>query len=233
VFQILLVRHGQSANNALPEPQRVPDPALTSLGRRQAEKLAEWFASNPPSRLYCSGFLRALETTAAIARRLRIKPLVHWELFEQGGCYSGYKRTNKAPSPGMGRNQIRSLFGDWEIDDRISEKGWYHGRKLESDEDAIFRAQRIARWIVDELVPKNGKLSEPGRIAFVIHADFKMLLIEAMLDQFPLSNGLRQNVDRYQEPWNTSISQLTWQDGGWKLDLWNAVPHLQKDDLSW
>lgn len=231
VFQILLIRHAQSANNALPEPQRVPDPGLTSLGQQQAEKLAAFLAVNPPTHLYCSGFRRALETTSPIARKLSLRPHVRFDLFEQGGCYQGYLPGRKKPCSGLGRSQILARFGDWVIDERIADDGWYHGRELESDEDAIYRARAVARWIVQELVKPQAGPPPPHRPALIIHADFKLLLLEAMLELHPFDGDTPTRIDRYREPWNTSISQLTWDKHGWRLDYWNSTPHLGDDPL--
>jgi len=41
IFNLYLVRHGESYNNAVPMAQRVCDPPLTELGQKQAAKLAE------------------------------------------------------------------------------------------------------------------------------------------------------------------------------------------------
>ena len=58
-MELFLIRHGQSLNNFQPQEQRVEDPPLTDLGRRQAELLAEWIESAGLTRLICSPFRRA------------------------------------------------------------------------------------------------------------------------------------------------------------------------------
>ena len=87
---ILLVRHAQSANNALPVHLRVCDPGLTPLGYQQAEATARALTDYPIRTLYCSPFLRSLETTQAVANGTGKNPVIHGDLFEQGGCYSGH-----------------------------------------------------------------------------------------------------------------------------------------------
>jgi 2,3-bisphosphoglycerate-dependent phosphoglycerate mutase len=47
IMQLLLVRHAQSANNALPTELRVHDPGLTETGNLQAEHLADWLQTLP------------------------------------------------------------------------------------------------------------------------------------------------------------------------------------------
>ena len=47
-FHLYLVRHGESANNALPNHQRVADPSLTELGQKQAHNLAAHYSDFGP-----------------------------------------------------------------------------------------------------------------------------------------------------------------------------------------
>ena len=89
-MELYLIRHAQSENNAQPEEQRVEDPALTAMGRRQAGLLADWITSLNLTRLITSPFLRTLETTEAIRQATRLTPEVRVQLHEQGGCYRGY-----------------------------------------------------------------------------------------------------------------------------------------------
>ncbi len=55
------------------------------------------------------------------------------------------------------------------------------------------------------------------RPALIIHADFKALLLESLLDAFDPS---LLGDDRYRilEFANTSITQLTWLKPGWRID---------------
>ncbi len=226
MFQLLLIRHAQSANNALPESQRVSDPGLTTLGHSQADALADWLCSYRPTELICSGFRRALDTTRPIAQKLSLRPKVRMDLFEQGGCYTGYLPEKKAAATGMGLSEIRETYGDWHIDDRISEHGWYHGCELENDHQARARADRVAQWVVDELVSRNPTGDEIYRPALVIHADFKALLLESLLcgQQIPTFFASRPYL--VSEFWNASVTQLTWIGHHWQLDFWNSISHL-------
>jgi broad specificity phosphatase PhoE len=79
-----LVRHGQSFFNAAFNLTRIdpgiPDPALTALGRRQAEAAAAALAGAGVARLLASPYTRALETASIIGERLglavEVEPLV-------------------------------------------------------------------------------------------------------------------------------------------------------------
>lgn len=225
-MQLLLIRHGQSANNALDESLRVPDPGLTEVGSRQAEVLANWLATYPPTDLYCSGFLRSLLTTQPVAGSLAMTPKVQADLYEVGGCYQGYHAGNIKPATGMGYSQIQSLFPGWEVDSRIDERGWYHGKEIEDETAARNRADRIVDWFESELKPKSPRLNGIQRPALIIHADLKQYLMEAILGR---------QISRTHQPiliseaWNTSVSQFSYENGQWRLDYWNSIGHLPMD----
>ncbi len=226
MFQLLLIRHAQSANNALPEAQRVCDPGLTPLGHSQADALSDWLSKYRPTELFCSGFRRALDTTRPIAEKLRMRPNVRWDLFEQGGCYVGYLPGKKTAAPGMGKSEIRMSYGEWEIDERVSDQGWYHGFEHETDEHAKERALRVAQWIVNELTKRGIATNELYRPALVIHADFKALLLEALLCGPQSPTFFECRPYRVSEFWNASVTQLTWIGQHWQLDFWNSISHL-------
>lgn len=81
---MILVRHGQSEWNAHYSRTRIdpniPDPPLTTEGRRQAAEAAGALAESRIDRLLASPYVRALETADIIARLLKIpiavEPLV-------------------------------------------------------------------------------------------------------------------------------------------------------------
>lgn len=81
---MILVRHGQSEWNARYSRTRVdpniPDPPLTTEGRRQATEAAQTLADFRIEKLLASPYVRALETADIIGRLLKIsisiEPLV-------------------------------------------------------------------------------------------------------------------------------------------------------------
>lgn len=234
MFELLLIRHGQSANNALPESQRVPDPGLTDIGKKQAARLAAVLSRNPPTHLYCSAFRRALDTAKPIAEELRMTPTVRWDIFEQGGCYEGYLPGKKRPFRGLGRSEILRDYTGWSIDGRITDEGWYSGQPLESDQAAMQRAAQVVRWIDDELVPNLSSKSKlpRARAAFVIHADFKVLLLREFVAKpnFVESEAGKRFMRDYSEPWNTSLTTLAYQDNAWTIIDYNSIDHLSHED---
>lgn len=215
-MRLLLIRHGQSANNAGPDHQRVNDPGLTEIGEKQAQLAAELLSQTNIDHLYCSPFLRALETTRPIADRMRLRVQVHPHIFEQGGCYDGHEGTQKTGAAGLGRSAIERDYPGWEIHPEIPETGWWGYRPYESAQECAARAARVANWITHELTPIAGSH------AMVIHADFKALLIPAIL-------ALSSRQHHWTEPLrNTGITELQWNDG-WQLVSFNQVQHLSED----
>ncbi len=133
----------------------------------------------------------------------------------------------------MGRSSIINHFGEWDIDERINDDGWYAGHPMESDEAAVQRAKNVKKWIEEELVPSSKAASKPTRVALVIHADFKMLLLDEFSQSGCSSFGEYRSVRRYgHEPWNTSVTEVLHRDGDWLLEDYNRVAHLPKDEWS-
>lgn len=113
-MQLVLVRHGQSANNAsfiaemarqkaqalegqeariaeeiVGYPARVPDPALTDLGIRQAQALGKALVSGRPpfvpTHLYASPTLRAVGTARPLSEASGLPILLQPDSYEVGG----------------------------------------------------------------------------------------------------------------------------------------------------
>lgn len=211
------MRHGQSANNALAEHLRVPDPGLTDIGERQATALAAWFSSHPIDYLYCSPFLRALETVRPLAELRQLPVRVRANLFELGGCYSGHEAGKERGELGMGQNQLRSGYPAWDIDSSIGEAGWW-GREYETWEQGRERAASVAQWFASDLATAG------GTHLMVIHADFKRLLLEALFSDAQLET---LQIDLAEIPlYNTGVSRLELGAEGWLLRDFNSTLHL-------
>jgi hypothetical protein len=63
------------------------------------------------------------------------------------------------------------------------------------------------------------------RWGMIIHADFKLRLLEAMLDRDDLEEHLGEVV-------NTSISHLSQDGRKWKLEFWNSYQHLPPEEVT-
>ncbi len=95
--EILLVRHGESepADPDVPFPlvDGRGDPALSPLGREQADRIADRLSSTHLDAIYVTNLRRTLETAAPLAARLGLVPGVEPALAEvslgewEGGVY--------------------------------------------------------------------------------------------------------------------------------------------------
>lgn len=218
-LRLFLVRHAQSANNAQDEHLRIPDPPITPLGTRQAQRLARALRPLALTRLFTSPFLRSIETTRDASHALGLQPFIHRELFEQGGCYRGYAVGDRHPVPGMGQSVLKELCPTWQVDPEIPESGWNTLDHYEVVAEARVRARRVAAWL------ESTPCQPDERWGMIIHADFKLRLLEALLGRDDLEPHLGDVV-------NTSISQLSRCNGTWRLDFWNAHQHLEPDEVT-
>lgn len=215
MVDLYLVRHAQSANNAKPEHERVEDPGLTEIGYRQADHLARAITQLELDRVITSPFRRTLETTAAIAKVNSIDPEIWVDLHEQGGCYAGHNDATVVGRPGMTRSEIARHFPRYQLPPDIDEQGWWRSRPYESFDNAIARAQRLLNRAQTEL-PGNVQ-----RIAFIMHADFKMLIM-AQIDHRALD-----------VPYNASITHLRVDPTQVRLVSYNQVAHLPESLRTW
>jgi 2,3-bisphosphoglycerate-dependent phosphoglycerate mutase len=218
---LLLIRHAQSENNAHPDELRVPDPDITELGVMQAKKLAPTVNKLNPTVIYCSPFLRSLETTRWIAEKSNVVPIVRQDIYEQGGCHRGYEPGKQIAVAGMNRSTLETKYSGWRLDDRINEEGWYDVGHYESREEAARRAQSVRRWFESETQLHN----EQDRVAMIIHADFVLRLMEAFLEDDTIEEQLGDII-------NTSITRLSKHRGRWRIDYWNVFIHLDTDEIS-
>ncbi len=215
--EIVLVRHAQSANNALEEHLRVPDPSLTEIGMQQAAALAAWLRDQPIHHLYCSPFLRSLETMRPLAETKRLPVRIRSDLFELGGCYSGHEAGKQRGEPGLGRSQLVDAYPAWEIDGLIAESGWW-GRDYESFEQGLLRAATVEKWLASEIS------SLGGIHVLIIHADFKRMLLQTMFNDQQLDD---RKIDLAEVPlFNTGITLCVREETGWAMGDFNSTRHL-------
>ena len=210
-MDLYLIRHAQSQNNAVPESDRVPDPALTDVGHDQAGFLGEWVASLGLTRVVTSPFLRTLETAERIRRTTKLAPEVRAELHEQGGCFSGFRPESTVGQPGLNRAGIEAKFAGYKVADGIGTAGWWKSRPYETRQEAAKRAERLFHATLEEFGPTS------ERVAFVMHADIELLLLEQFHDQ-PLS-----------VPCNASVTHLEISSAGAKLADFNFIGHLPEN----
>lgn len=197
-MQLYFIRHGQSDNNRLwaltgSSDGRDEDPALTELGRRQAERLAE-FLRQPGvvderrrydtwnvggfglTHLYCSLMVRAIATGVIVARALDL-PLVVWEeVHEVGGIHKRDEETGQRLGlPGKDRAHFEVHYPDLVLPDSLGDEGWWN-RPYEEPEARPLRARRFLR----QLRERHG--GSEARVGVISHGGFHNQVLRAVLE---------------------------------------------------
>jgi len=208
-MEFYFIRHGQSTNNAKwdnPDYQESPDPALTEIGREQAQLLAEFLKKHQTitdnkvwniqnrygfglTHIYTSLMERAVFTAAPIAQALDI-PLIAWkEIHEEGGIYSrGDKRStpqsgsadksNILGLPGRPRSFFMENFRTLTLPNDLDETGWWN-RPFEAEAERQPRADQV---FADLLARHRDQEGQPEqRVALVSHGGFFMRLLSTIL----------------------------------------------------
>lgn len=205
-MRLLIIRHAESSNNSIAlnldvatyMQRRSPDPVITELGVRQAQRLAEHLAGDPPAdappggkgaygitHLYCSPMLRTLQTAQPAAKVLGLRPSIWIDIHEHGGMFSGNPHTgeNFKQHMGLTRMDITRDYPDYELVDAIKEDGWWKSG-YEDIANCYARAIRVAR----ELRRRAHAELEGGQksvVAIVSHGTFIDSLIKALFSQIP------------------------------------------------
>jgi 2,3-bisphosphoglycerate-dependent phosphoglycerate mutase len=197
-MELYFIRHGQSQNNANwsnPHYEESPDPALTEIGREQAQLLADFLKTRQQitnektwniqnrhgfglTHIYTSLMERAAFTAAPIAQALDI-PLVAWkEIHEEGGIFSRGDRSKLTGLPGRPRSFFMENFRTMVLPDDLDETGWWN-RAFEAEEERQPRANQVFAELLARHRDQDGQPEH--RVAFVSHGGFFMRLICAML----------------------------------------------------
>lgn len=241
-MRLLLVRHGQSTNNVLAEElpyeeyiaSRSAEPELTPAGCEQAERLAHFFGDvqsapaeswqhshvteRPVTALYTSPMLRALKTTAPLARALGLDPKIWVDIHEHGGLFTGSPRTGTVVNyGGLSRAAMAAQFPGYAVPDGVSERGWWFGG-YEEMAQCTARAQRVAQTVRGWVEERKDEV-----IMLVSHGTFMDQFLKALL-------GAGESPTFYFSHINTAISRVDFLESGFAAVRYlNRAPHLPPD----
>ena len=210
-MDLYLIRHAQSLNNERPEADRVEDPPLTDLGRRQAACLAEQIPTLGLTRMVVSPFLRTLQTAEFLWQATSLAPQVQTSLHELGGCVRGPHPSVMVGRPGMTRAAIEEMFPAYTVDPQIDEQGWWQSQPYETPQQAKVRAGEL----LSDTQRRFAHTEE--RVGYVMHADIEMLLLQCLTSTV------------IEVPFNTSITHVVVAPEGTRLADYNDVRHLTAD----
>ena len=239
-MHLLLVRHGQSANNVIEkevgdggnfDKARVPDPALSELGFKQAEalgkSLSEKLQNETSVRLIVSGMRRALQTIQPLSRELAIPPLVRPDTFERNGMFTK-SGTEITQCDGLTAEEIQDEFSGFNVSEL--EAGW--GR-VETDEECFERAGRVAASLREMAL-----VSPPTDVVvFVSHMDFLDHLFKKLmglprgaawmkLDNVSISHLVLRN-EHDQADWGSGEVDGECDTQAATVIKWNSTSHLE------
>ena len=227
-MDLFIIRHGQSANNAISDPKdRVKDPPLTDKGEKQAELAAAYLgegqhllsaergAGRPLlDHIYCSPMLRTLQTAQPMGRALGMAPEVWVDIHEWGGIFLDHgDERGIVGYPGMSRSDIEARFEGYGVPTTIGEDGWWDpSRGQEQVASAHGRAIGVAEALWE-------RAEEESRIALVAHGGFINSLLKALFHLLPSQHVV---LDHH----NTAITRLGFTDGKLKVEYMGRTEHL-------
>ncbi len=241
-MELFIIRHGQSANNALPNIRdREVDPPLTELGEQQAEIVAGYLVSGEThdivaslttnnskfqlrqgfgiTALFSSAMYRSLQTVQPIAKSLGLAPQIWVDLHEEGGMYRDHGGAEGLVGyPGRTRSEILAEFPAYQLPSGVTETGWWNQGR-EDLPSLLARAGRVSKqlWQMAEV---------DERVAMVSHGFFIDVLLKSLL-------GQDSGQDIYYRHHNTAISRLSINPGQ-RIEVLNLnrVDHLEPEMVS-
>lgn len=219
-FHLYLVRHGESANNALPENKRVADPALTTRGQNQASQLGRHYSGfEHIDHIVVSPFRRTLQTAQPLLKLRATRADIWTDIYEVGGCFSGHEPDKLQGEPGMTDLEIRNEFPEYNIPDEIDNHGWYKRRPFETQETAVARAASQAQKLRKRFESKD-------IVVFcVIHADFKQLLLQHLVPDEREFHG--SDIP------NSSVTHIAFENGKGTVMNYCNTDHLGSDEKTY
>eukprot|EP00451_Oxyrrhis_marina_P001621 CAMPEP_0204270052 /NCGR_PEP_ID=MMETSP0468-20130131/18043_1 /ASSEMBLY_ACC=CAM_ASM_000383 /TAXON_ID=2969 /ORGANISM="Oxyrrhis marina" /LENGTH=256 /DNA_ID=CAMNT_0051245539 /DNA_START=35 /DNA_END=805 /DNA_ORIENTATION=+ len=242
-MRVLLVRHGESENNALHlrpgmthelwEQLRTEDPVLSDMGQQQADALADYISGAtqdgraqvllPVGQILVSPVLRALQTAEPTAKALGLQPTVWPEIYEKGGIF----HNGKKPGHGMGRVEMQERFPTYQIPDEVTDQGWYgvdEPRGKETMAEAADRARRVAARLREMVKEGAGR---DGATLLVAHHDFLDLLCQELI-----LGSVRSIPPNVFVLYNTAVHGLELHEDGSVTTLFlNSVNHLSAEQM--
>lgn len=224
-MKLLLIRHAQSANNLLyaqtgSSEGRFPDPELSELGHRQAQRLAHWALNDETlgnlTHLYSSLTTRAVQTAAPLADALALSVQGLANAYECGGVFRRLDSGEREPVAGRTLNDLQSECPNLRWPTHLPESHpWPGGFEAEEHEVYTQRAKNVIETLRDTHSPQD-------RVALVTHQYFAQFLLA--------------QITRSHEGWfrinNTATTQLEFGPDYNVIHWVNRQDHLSAELVS-
>lgn len=204
--EILLIRHGETAWNAIKRLQGHLDIPLNEEGERQATALGRALREESLDVIISSDLQRARQTAQAIAAPRGMEVKVDRGLRER--CYGGFEGMLYAEI----RQRYPEAYAAWQardIDARFPPGVFVAETLREFAERAVGTITRIAR---------EGKYR---RIALVSHGG-------VLESAYRAAHGLGYAHARDFDIFNASVNRFVWDGNALKLAQWGDVAHLEE-----
>eukprot|EP00747_Dinoflagellata_sp_TGD_P194705 gnl/TRDRNA2_/TRDRNA2_62429_c0_seq2.p1 gnl/TRDRNA2_/TRDRNA2_62429_c0~~gnl/TRDRNA2_/TRDRNA2_62429_c0_seq2.p1 ORF type:complete len:242 (+),score=38.93 gnl/TRDRNA2_/TRDRNA2_62429_c0_seq2:89-814(+) len=235
-LRVLLVRHGESYNNALLDlPGMTPakwqetrqaDPDLSELGDRQAKALGSFLSREgamPIGSLYVSPVKRALQSIQPAAESLGLRAQVWTDCFEFGGIYHESGTSDR----GLSREEMRRQFPFADVPDDVTDKGWYKLDGKESTSQLLERVNGMAKRL-QSMAQQAETERQKGALLLLSHHDTMDFLLQALIH----GESQRKTRGAFLHE-NTAMSCLDiYPDGRVQVVYLNRVDHYFAAGLS-
>ncbi len=237
-MKLFFVRHGQSENNAIwsntrSNVNRVTDPQLTEIGRKQVEAAADFLYhqlseddSNATDEsfkyagedihIYCSLMDRAIQSGLIISKKLSLTLNAHLDIHENGGLYSEDPLTAERNGvPGRNPKELLTLYPDLILPKGTNPNGWWN-RPFEERETRRIRAKKVLNEFKDRYWNREEIL------IVITHGGFYNYLLRAALE-------LRDDTNVWFDLFNAAITLIEISEDFFNLIYCNRYDFMPRE----
>lgn len=197
-MKVLLVRHGESANNAMYKylektrqtatredlleewrKRRDEDPALTEQGIEQGKQVSKFYSkilNGKNIHVFSSPTLRGLQTAEQFVKYIQVATPVKVldNLYERDGIYHTHKHVYS-----KSKEQLERKFPAFNFEG-LKPGPWYKRGHKETPEEAVERCNEIVNdWLLDEdFIQRNCN----NVVVLIVHRELMSLILEAFVN---------------------------------------------------
>ncbi len=206
-MKLILIRHGQTTWNKAKRYQGKTDIPLSSVGKRQAVRVAERLRHEPIKRIFSSTLQRALSTAAPIARS-------HGLRIESRECLC---ERSYGAWEGLSKEDVGEKFPE---DIARYEKNRYSQRPT-GGESLLDLERKLTPLIKKIRAMCRSRGTAKDAVAIVAHNGSLRALFRSLTD----APGKKVGKLAFKE---ASVTSLTLKGGKVKVDYFNSITHLRK-----
>ncbi len=208
-MHLLIIRHGECLAQSNPAYLSDPDSALSALGEKQAQQVAQRLMKKTVTHILSSPLIRSLATASIISKTIGVRPIQVWaELCE------GWQERFRS----LGRVELQQRFPQAVLPPGIGDEGLVLGGDA-SYEAFYARAEHTLHQI-------KGQFKPDDRLVIVTHGGFANNLVHVVL-------GISPATPRWFELENCSISHVRFVPEPTKeRQNWPLYPPVEAEVLS-